>query len=173
MATNIDLGNCGIYHFNYQYDPGKHTYMMTLEKIIECIASHLRGHCFLKEQRAELVVIANDAQNHIYVINEPTKWALDKFANENGGVMWEHERIDNEDIHRIVVRNMVMSGKESEILVAHAGISHRSDYDILTPEYLNLNTQELGALVDELMQLHMFRIGKSAQLKWLRKQYRQ
>ncbi len=173
MATNIDLSNCGIYHFNYQYNPEVSHYMLTAEEIIERIASHLRGHCFLKEQRAELIVIANDAQNRIYVINDPTDWALDKFANENKGVIWEHERIDNEDIRRIVVRNMVMSGKESEILIAHASITHRSDYVVLTPEYLNLNTQELGALVDELMQLHMFRIGKSAQLKWLREQYRQ
>lgn len=172
MASKIDLNNGGVYHFTYQFNPEKGN-LLVLEELLEQIASHLRGHHFITEQRAELLVIANDSDNHIYVLNNPTKWALDKFQSENRGTNWEKRRIDNGDIRRIIVRNMVLSGKDSEILIAQPDGRTRQGYCFLTPDYLNLNTQELGALIEALIALRLLRVGKSSQLTWLRQQYQE
>ena len=172
MASTIDLNNGGLYHFSYRFDPEKGDYMI-LEDLLGKIATHLQGHSFVTEQRAELLVIANDAQNHIFVINDPNQWALDKFGRENRFTTWEHRRIGNDRIRRVIVRNMNLSGKDSEIMVAQVCNQARTKrgYCFLMPDYLNLNTQELGALMDTLMQLHLLRIGKS--LSWLRRAYSQ
>ena len=99
--------------------------------------------------------------------------ALDKFGRENRFTTWEHRRIGNDQIRRVIVRNMNLSGKDSEIMVAQVCNQARTKrgYCFLMPDYLNLNTQELGALMDTLMQLHLLRIVKS--LSWLRRAYSQ
>ena len=173
MSSIIDLNNGGVYHFIYERK-GARNEDAFLEEVVERIASHLKGHSFVTEQRAELLVIANDEDNHIYVVNEASDWALNEFDRENHRVNWHHERISNDRIRRVIVRNMKIHGDGSEILIAqNTGFCSSKDYFHLTPQYLSCNTQELGALIDVLMGLHLFKIGRSAPLAWLRKQYHQ
>ena len=172
MGSKIDLSNGGAYLFNYDAGDRPPGYEKILEDVIIDIARHLKGHTFIKEQRAELVVIGNDADNHIYVLNQPSDWALNKFSEENRHVHWERRRIGNQQITRVIVRNMYLTGKDSEILVAEsAGATSRYDYAYLIPIFLRCDTQELGNLMDELMKLHLFKIGKSKLLSWLHQQY--
>lgn len=172
MANKINLNNGGIYHFCYQHNPELFEDPQVLEEVVEKITTHLRGQSFVKEQRAEILVIGNDADNHIFVLNSPSDWALQKFEAENRATSWRHKRIGNQQIRRIIVRNMRMDGKESEILVADCEGAYSSrGYAYLVPHFLSCNTQELYAMLRELMDLRMFRISKSKLLTWLIHEY--
>ena len=172
MGSNIDLSNGGAYLFRYNIRSCQRGSEKTLEDVVTEIATHLKGHQFIKEQRAELVIIGNDADNHIYVLNDPADWALKMFADENIHTKWEHQRIGNDQITRVIVRNMYLTGKDSEILVAqNVGAPSEYKYSRLIPVFLHCDTKELDTLMTELMQLHLFKIGNSRPLAWLRRQY--
>ena len=170
MANEISLNNGGVYHFTYQANLEKHPYI--LEELIEQIATHLKGQTFIKEQLAELVVVAYDFNSRVYILNKPKPWVLKDFQRECG-VKCCQKRIGNDKIREIIVHNMRLPFSKSEILTADifSPTTSRFGYCTLMPHYLDLNTQDLGALLDELMNLHLFRIRKSARLSWLRKQY--
>ena len=69
---------------------------------------------------------------------------------------------------------MYLSGKDSEILIAQpfGPAQTNSGYRFLTPDYLNLNIQELGALIETLSALRLLRVG-TTQIRELRALYRQ
>ncbi len=172
MDSIINLNSIR-YRFRYENDHTPLVYGMKLEDIIVQIANQLKGaHYFLREQKAALVVIGYDMYYVPYVLNKPSEWALERYREENGRIIVREERIGNDEIVRISVRNMKTEGESSEILLADVfGANSRYAYGSLNPIRLECNTQELDSLMTELMNLHLLKVSYSKSLSWLRRLY--
>ena len=163
----------GVYHFSYENETnwgGK-----TLEESISEMAKYLRGQHWFKQQRTALVVIGVDARMNHYVLNNPPVWALERLADDyDGKYAPAVKRINNRRLTKVIVRNMILHGKQSVILEANVKAPDTAHgYGLLFPELICLNTQELDAMMTELINLHLLNLAHAPAAKWLRSKYRE
>lgn len=164
--------NSGVYHFSFESE--ENWGRRSLENILADVAKYLHGQTWIKTQRAHMVVIGVDSHGDHYVLNNPEIWALEELADEFDGLYRPiAKRINNRRVKKVVVFNMVMHGREAKILEANVNPPETAHgYCDLYPEMMSLNTQELDAMMTELLDLHMLNMAHEPSIKWLRSKYR-
>lgn len=162
----------GVYHFAFEGEILQNE--KSLEDLLTVVARYLRGQKWVLEQRAALVVVGIDTKNNHYVLNNPENWALDRLMDEYDDVDAPvQKRINNRRIARVIVYNMLLTGSDAIILEAETKMpSTPHGYLTLFPATLDLNTQELNALMDEMLKLRMLKMVRYPAIRWLRRQYR-
>ena len=161
------LGNVCLITYRYQ-----HT-QQTLEEVLDSSARYMHGRNWDKYQMADLLVIGTNRNGKKYILNEPSEFALAKLQEEYGKrKIPAVKRIGNHEIIDVVVRNMLLDDiEESQVLRGPVSEARsRKGYIQIYPEKLEINTQELKPLMDELIKLRMLRLNTPG-LKWLRSKF--
>ena len=161
--------------FSFEYVNEMNWGQKTLEEAFAEIAKNLHGQNWIKQQRANLVVVGIDAYKHHYVLNNPAEWLVDRLAVDCDGEYIEPivRRINNRRIEKVIVCNLASCGDEAVILKANVKApTTKRGYCTLFPTYLSMNTQEIDAAMSALLDLHMLNMARIPGLKWLRAKYR-
>lgn len=173
-SARINLGQEGKLFLFCFTGKGDHPGAPTLEELIDRGSSYLRGQQWETTQCAELVIIGIADGGKRYILNHPSKWALEKLQDEYGKRQKpKQERINNRRIREVIIRNMLDDGPSSVILRGHTTTASTvHGYVRIKPTELKVNTQELNEMMSQLMELHMFRVNSAANLQWLRAAYK-
>ncbi len=145
---------------------------ITVEDFFVLVARMLRGKHWNMAQKADLVVLGYTKDKHQYVLNHPSDEAMRKLSIELGTGNLKSGSVDEIDLSRVVVRNMVTTGHDSVFMEAAVkDVNQETGYRHLVPSYMSMSTMELYASMKELAALKMLNVSESPELEWLYGRY--
>ena len=151
----------------FRYEPDAKNYNLTLEDVLAQASDDLRGAYWNPQQWADLVVIGETGE-HYYVLNEPSESAMDALAKEYGGQHLKMKNVSKLRLHRVTVRNMMVSGRDSIIMEAFVHFAESPHgYCVLYPTYMNIGLHELYALMNQMLELKMLKLKRSKKASWI------